>query len=407
MMLTTAAKYPIESPERGDPMSELTKRGSILCQRCGTRRRERVCPSCGWDACAIRISIDGKYIRLYKGRDRKAFSYTAALESLIRINRDLKDGIFDTRNWVEGELEKKRFRYLWGVWIGQKEKAVESGRFAPETLRIYLSYYRNHYQTLAPMDIREIQLKHLQGLVDGLAVSQKYTKNLMDCLKTFFAWAVKWEGDVKLPIFPEIEITRGEQQTAITYEAQIEAINNIPPQHRDIFIFMRECALRVSEGCAVKIKDLDLPNRRVIVQRTYSGNVLSERTKGRNRLWLPLSGAALEVAERNSKDRFGEDFLFINPESGRGYRAAALRRYWNLYAQTDVCVHEGIRHSTISDWSRSANAFQVKELARHSDIKTSQIYVHNALSDLKGIVNRDNVISIRSDADPIEAKSGK
>ena len=43
-----------------------------------------------------------------------------------------------------------------------------------------------------------------------------------------------------------------------------------------------------------------------------------------------------------------------------------------------------------------ASAFQVKDLARHGDIRTSQKYVHNAMKDLREIVNRDNVVSFQT-----------
>jgi integrase len=252
----------------------------------------------------------------------------------------------------------------------------------------------------------EIQLKDIQGFVDDLHCSEKYAKSLVGCLEAFFAWLERWDG-TKTPLFPEMEITRGSSKKALVYEDQVAAIERIPTAHRDIFIFMREIGLRISEGCALKIKDLDFQSRRVLIQRTYSDNVLSEHTKGRNALWVPMSGIALEVAKKHAQNRFGEYFLFLNPETGRGYRAASLRRYWNVYSGSGVCVHEGIRHSTISDWSRHANAFQVKELARHSDIKVSQEYVHNALTDLRDVVNRGNVISLRSDADPIKANDEK
>jgi len=386
-------------------MAELTKRGSILCQRCGRRREERVCPACGWDSCLIRISVGGKYVKMYDYKG-VVFSHAYALECLIKINGEIRDGTFDLRNWVKAELAKRKFSYLWGQWIQQKRNKMEKGKFSPETLRIYESYYRNHYQSLADKDVREIGLKEIQLFVDGLTCSEKFAKNLVDCLRAFFAWMCLWEK-IPMPIFPEMEVTSGQRQKSITYEAQVEAIGRIPIQHREPFMFMRECGLRISEGCAIKINDLDIPGHQVLIQRTYSGNRLTETTKGRKRDWLPMSGVAQGIAEKLAKNRFGENFLFINPETGRGYRAASLRRYWNKYAGTDVCVHEGIRHSTISDWSRSANAFQVKELARHSDIKTSQIYVHNALTDLRDVVNRGKVIVLRSDANPIEAKSDK
>jgi len=404
--LQNSPNYDSHSPLGGGGiMAELTKRGSILCQRCGNVRHDRVCPKCGWDACLIRISIHGKPVRIYDIRGQ-VLSYSSAVENLIKINGEIKANTFDLKNWLKAELEKQKFSYLWGEWIRQKENKLAQGKFAPSSLRTYKYYYRNHFIYFADMIAAEVQLKHIQGFVDGLRVSEKYAKCLVGCLEAFFAWLERWDG-TKKPLFPEMEVTRKSQKTAMNYEDQVAAIDRIPKQHRDIFIFMRETALRISEGCAVKIKDLDLKNNQVLIQRTYSDNVLSEHTKGRNALMIPLSGVALEIAEKHCKGRFGEDFLFINPESGRGYRAAALRRYWNVYSGSGVCVHEGIRHSTISNWSKYANAFQVRELARHSDIRVSQEYVHNALTDLRDVVNRGNVIELRSDANPIEAKHEK
>ena len=392
-MLTACEKYASTSNGGGDVMAELTKRGSILCQRCGRSRHDRVCPSCGWDSCMIRISVGGKYIRIYDVKGQ-VLSYSSAVENLIKINSEIRFKTFDPKNWIKAEVEKKKFSYLWGEWIKQKENKLAQGKFAPSSLRTYKYYYRNHFVYFSDMIAGEVQLKNIQGFVDGLHVSEKYAKCLVGCLEAFYSWLERWDG-TKKPLFPEMELTKKSEKKGLVYEDQVAAIDRIPEQHRDIFMFMREAGLRISEGCAVKIKDLDFKANKVLIQRTYSDNVLSEHTKGRNALWVPLSGIAKEIAEKHAQNRFGEDFLFINPESGRGYRSAALRRYWNVYSGSGVCVHEGIRHSTISDWSRRANAFQVQELARHSDIRVSQVYVHNAMTDLRDVVNRDNVVEIK------------
>lgn len=380
----------------GDVMAELTRRGSILCQRCGRNRHERICPVCGWDNCLIRIYVERKYYRIYHGQTGHVLSYADAVASLIKINQEMDKNhyVFDLKNWLKAELEKRKFSYLWGEWIKQKENKLAQGKFASESLRAYKSYYRNHFTYFSEMDVREIQLKHIQGFVDNLHCSEKYAKCLVTCLQAFFSWLERWDG-TKPPLFPEMEITKGSKKNAIVYDDQVSAINKIPEKHINIFMFMREVGLRVSEGCALKVKDIDLPNSRVLIQRTYSGNVLSEHTKGRNALWVPMSAVAREIAEKAVKNRFGEDFLFINPVSGKGYKAGSLRRYWNVYSGTDLCVHEGIRHSTLSDWARHANAYQVRDLGRLSDIKVAQIYVHNALTDLRDIVNRDNVVEMR------------
>lgn len=111
------------------------KRGSILCQRCGVKRVGRVC-QCGWDKCLIRIQVDGKLYRIYHDRNKTAYSYTEAVQDLIKINREIKENRFDISNWLPVELEKKRFYSLWGDFIAQREK-----RLSPETIRVYKSYY--------------------------------------------------------------------------------------------------------------------------------------------------------------------------------------------------------------------------------------------------------------------------
>jgi ribosomal protein L32 len=72
-------------------LEDLIMKGSILCQRCGSRRRERVCPKCGYDACAIRISVGGKYVRIYHDKKGTALSFTEAFRSLSAINGEIEN----------------------------------------------------------------------------------------------------------------------------------------------------------------------------------------------------------------------------------------------------------------------------------------------------------------------------
>ena len=386
-------------------MAELIARGSISCQRCGITRRERVCPKCGYDACLIRISVKGKRLRIYHDKNGIALSFSMAFQALTQINKEIKDRTFNINDWLQPAIQENKFKNKYEVWIKQKVIEANAGRFSHETLKLYQSYKKNHYGPLYEIDVREVELSHLQELVNGwTSLSEKYIKNLVDCLKTFYKWLNKWER-VRLPIFPDIQITTGETQKAISYEEQIEVIERFPEAHRDILYFIRETGLRVSEGCALQVRDIDIPGLRALIQRTYSGYRLVEKTKGKHRKWIPLSRRALEIAGKSVTGRFGADFLFINPSTGRGYKPSYLRDLWAVYGIKDLKLYEATRHSTITDWSRNASAFQVKDLARHGDIRTSQKYVHNAMTDLHEVVNRDNVISIRADSVPIEKKA--
>ncbi len=377
-------------------MAELIARGSISCQRCGITRRERVCPKCGYDACLIRISVRGKRLRIYHDKNGIALSFSMAFQALTQINKEIKDRAFNINDWLQPAIQENKFKNKYDVWIKQKNIEAEAGRFSFETLKLYQSYKKNHYGSLYDLDVREIELSHLQELVNGLTgLSEKYIKNIVDCLKTFYKWLNKWER-VRLPIFPEIEITTGETQRAITYEEQLSVIEKFPAEHQDVLFFIRETGLRVSEGCALQVRDIDIPGLRALIQRTYSGYRLVERTKGKHRKWIPLSRRALEIAQKYAIGRFGADFLFINPSTGKGYKPAYLRDLWAIYGIKGLKLYEATRHSTITDWSKNASAFQVKDLARHGDIRTSQKYVHNAMTDLREIVDRDNVVPLQS-----------
>lgn len=414
-MLTSDKIYPITSSQRGGDensvfnLAELIMRGSILCQRCGSRRRERVCPKCGYDSCAIRISIDGKYVRLYHDKKGIALSFTEAFRSLTAINGEMeieKNGgaKFDIRNWLLPEIEAMKFGKKYNEWLTFKRGKIERNQSncRKATLKLY-EVYRTHYQHMNDLDVRHIKKGDIEKyFLDKLpaTLSQKYTRNMLLALKTFFRWLNDQE-QIEIPKFPEFRVTISEKQRSITYEEQMAMIANFPEEHRDILYFQRETGLRVSEVCALQIRDCDFLSSRIMIQRTYSGYDLIETTKGNRGDWIPLSRFALEIANRTAKDRFGKEFLFINLSTGKGYKPSYLRRLWAEYGVKGLKLYEATRHSTITDWSKNATAFQVKDLARHSDIRTSQKYVHNAMTDLRDVVNRDNVFSVRSDKNPI------
>jgi integrase len=326
MLLTSAEKNPIIPNNRVDEdsffiLAELIMKGSILCQRCGGRRRERVCPKCGYDSCVVRIFVNGRYVRIYHDKKGAALSYTEALRSLAGINGEMENensggAKFDIRNWLLPEIEAMKFGKKYDEWLAYKRTKIERKQSdcRKATLKLY-GVYSKHYQHLFDLDVRKIQKGDIEKyflseLPPGL--SQKYTRNMLLALKTFFRWLNDQER-VEVPKFPDFRVTDSRKQRSITYEEQMEAIKKFPEQHRDILYFQRETGLRVSEVCALQIRDCDFSSCSVLVQRTYSGYDLIETTKGNKRDWIPLSRLGFGIALRNAKDRFGKEFLFINP----------------------------------------------------------------------------------------------
>jgi integrase len=378
----------------GDDM----KAGSILCQKCKRTRRKRSCPHCGYDSVCIRISWEGKSYTYYKGKDGKSLSFKDGLALKIEINKRIQDRVFDPRDYLKEVIDERRFHNAFEKWLEEKEKEEQDNRLSPETLRCYKAYYRNYFSSFESLDVREFRLKHLQNFLNGLPnrLSSKYKKNMMNCLHAFFTWLKRW-GDIReIPVFPEVRVSDSKIMRPITYEQQIEAIERIPQEHRGIFLFMRETGIRISEACALMVGDVDFANRRALIQRNWSGAKLQETTKGRNKEYIPLSELAIEVARVNAGERIGKSFLFINCETRREYRPEFLRRLWKAYSGVEATLKESMRHSTLSDWANhGASAFQIKELARHSDIRVSDNYVKNAKQGLYEVVNRKNVLELK------------
>jgi integrase len=376
---------------------EYMERGSILCAapRCGRVRKdnEKAC-ACGHDAVYIRVGWKGRQYRYYQFLDAQgrllAYSNAQAIIILREINHKIDNGKFNPAEYLTAALKTRIFENAYEAWLDTKAKLVNREERSPETLRCYQSYNRNYLGPyFGAMDVSQITDNDLDEFLEQLPdrLSQKYRKNVMKALEAFLRWTLKKHYINALPVIPTITVKSARKIRAIPYDLQMYGINNIPEQHRDIYLFIRETALRISEACAIKPVDIDFPGRRALICRNVSGSKIQNTTKGGESKPIPLSGTAIETLRRNIRDL--NSFIFINPVTKRHYMPEFLRRLWVERSQTGVMLKEAMRHSTISDWANSgASANQLKELGRHADIRTSDIYVHNAMQGLYSIVDR-------------------
>ena len=375
-------------------------RGSILCNgnKCGVSRRSAKC-SCGETYCHIRLQWKKKIYRYYTASYGRPFLYKDAQAVLNKINDEITAGTFNPEKWKREAIAERKLGTLWDAWIAEKIEAIKTGKFSPSTLKSY-NTYRRKLEPLESTDVRKITKEELNDLPKKWGkTSGKYQWNIFNCLRAFLNWAIQ-KGHMKtLPEFPECDKEPAKKQQALDYDGQQFHISEIPDKHRDIYIFASETALRIGEACAVMIEDLDLPNERMIVQKTYSASQLMDRPKGKKKLWIPLSDRAIEVAKRNIRSRIGRQFLFINPETKNGYKTGYLRKLWRKHGTCALTLHEAIRATTVTGWAVSgANAFEIKDLGRWSDIRTAEGYVRASTKHLRNIVNRRNVVKFENPA---------
>jgi integrase len=372
---------------------ETMKRGSLLCGRCSSRRgeKDRSCSKCHHDACYIRVNWQGIIYNFWYTPIGEPFSHSNALKTLYEINTRIKDKSFNPSDYQTSTIKESLFEKAIDRWLAEKEIEMNKGDFAPGTLHYYQSYRKNYlipfFKGMSVRDITEADIKRFQkSLPDGL--SSHYRLNIYRALKTFFLWLFD-SGEIReIPKFKKPPQSISRPLNPLSYQDRQEAIFRIPTQHQDLYRYCSEAALRMGEACAMQAGDIDLKRGRAFVQRAYSHYELRNITKGRDPREAVLSDVALEIAQRNIKDKLPGAFLFTWG-NGHGYRPAYMRKLWRKYSGVTNTCEEAMRHSTLTDLADlGANAYEIQAIAGHKDIRTSQHYVQSSGNRLRDVVNR-------------------
>lgn len=379
---------------QGAPLSQdqlrtagLVTSGVILCNRC--RAKVHGICRCGNDVCLIHLWWRGKRYEYRRNEQGQTLTYAEALEKLIEVNRAIKKGIFNPVAYSDAKTRDRKFERQIGKWLQEKEDRCNSDELSPGTLKDYRAYVRIHFRPLEGFDVRDIGLEQLTNLKDTLShLSIKTRRNVMNALRNFFHWLKDRGTIMEMPVFPKITGDSAKMRTAIDYESQVECLQRIPDAHRDIVEFLMETGLRPGEACALLVEHVDRKNALCRIERTFSGPIIRETTKQRRKRVIPLSDRACEIVEIHLRDKTGKQYLFINPDTGRNYVPNGLWRIWTKYSTSGVTLYEGTRHSFASQLIEHEDVAYVKELMGHSDIRTTQKYLHMRMSKLRDVVNR-------------------
>jgi integrase len=287
---------------------------------------------------------------------------------------------FNPLDYTKSSINDRIFRHQADSWIEQKEEEVEAGEISPETVKDYKGYRNNYFSYFDTINVREITFEQLENFKDSLPhkLKIKTRRNILNALHSLFV-RMHRKGVIKdIPAWPVIEGDDSFVRSALTYGEQVEGLARIPEQDRDVIEFGFETGLRPGETCALKVKDYDELNRQILVRRTWSGRVLSERTKGKNKVWLPLSNRATEIIKLHIKNALPEAFIFINPRTGSAYRTKVLNRLWKQYSgYQDIDHYSASRHSFCTQLIHDGvNPLEAQVAMRHKDLKSTQKYFH-------------------------------
>lgn len=158
------------------------------------------------------------------------------------------------------------------------------------------------------------------------------------------------------------------------------------PSDRCLTLVLAYSGPRIGEATALKVKDLDLDNRRVRVMRTWTtdkeGNRKLGPAKTWQKRWVPLAEFIAEELRELVKGRGLEDFVFTNTRGGAVNGKNWYTRVWtvsrdNVGLPSHISVHD-LRHVAATNAiGAGADVKLVQTMLGHKDAtETLNTYAH-------------------------------
>ena len=362
--------------------------GLILCNRC-RKKMDGVC-KCGNYKCLVQVYWKGRYYEFRRDGEGYVFTYDKATDILVEINGRIKKKTFDPADFQAGKIVERKFENQVEKWLEEKAERETRNELSPGTVDgCYRGYVKNYYLPyFTGKDVRSIGREDFYEFIDTTKeVSVKTRKNIRNALYNFFAWLKERGVITEIPPFPKITGDDSEPRKAIDIETQDEGLAGIPEEEREVIEFLMETGRRPGEVAALLCEDIFLTTAppTYAVGKTYvRGNKIRQTTKPKRKFVFGLSGRAAEIARKHMAGKTPKQFLFINPNTGRGYLPNKLWYLWRKYSGMgkEVCLYEATRHSFGSQMIQNNDVSVVKELLGQSDVRSTEKYLHFKIAHL-------------------------
>ncbi|MEM0130895.1 MAG: tyrosine-type recombinase/integrase [Saccharolobus sp.] len=213
-----------------------------------------------------------------------------------------------------------------------------------------------------------ISLLNRQGKTKGDEMDKKRARNVT---VRYYVIAVrrflKWLG---IPIKPPIPKIRKKEVKALT-EEEINRVLEACKRARDKLIIrlLLDTGLRANELLSIKIKDIDIDNNMIRVRNTKNGE---ERV-------VFFTDNTKQILKKYIRGKNLDDKLFYITYD------ALYRKLKRVGEKVGIDLRPHVLRHTFATLSlkRGMNLITLQKLLGHKDIKTTQIYTHLILEDLR------------------------
>jgi integrase/recombinase XerD len=306
------------------------------------------------------------------------------------------------------QVEKKPIPTNQTLYIGNVKFEIMkyvSDNFTKSTYSIYknsINHFERHFdktplKSITTKDIETYKAKRIESI-------NKTTCNIeLRTLKAVFSILVKWEYLSFNPFKDVKQFSITEKQRLCFGDSEIQLIlgNTEGTRFNYLIKFALYTGCRVSEIINIQHKDIDFKNQVINIVNKENFKTKSGRIRQ-----IPISnelGHLLNLVM--GMEREGNISTFINPDTYLFTSKSNLKLTRTLVTMNfkhilrTLNINEkysfhSLRHTFITKLIKNnININYVKEIAGHSDIKTTMNYIHIATNDLREAVNKIKIIN--------------
>lgn len=302
----------------------------------------------------------------------------AALDRETQKAHDVKYGII--------RKEKIRFEEFSEIYI--RTYAVVKKR-SWRTDQMYLKAQLIPF--FGEMELSEITLLHVNKFIAKRKydkVKNSTTNRELTVLKKMLGLAIEWNYEIernpvkKGNFFSEEEYKRNR---VLTYEEEKRLFRAAAPHLRSILTCALSTGMRYAEILGLKWENVDLEKQQILIKAECSKS-------GKSRV-IPINASLLLELVKLKKLNKGRNkfvFLYDDPKTKKLRSVKTVRRAFVM-----ACKRANIKNLTFHDLrhalgsrliDKGADPVTVKNILGHASLKTTEIYLHSSLKQMKDAV---------------------
>jgi integrase len=311
---------------------------------------------------------------------------TSPEEAQIALQREVSK-TFSQEYGIKSQKERISFRefsniYLENYAIIRKRSWKSDQKYLRAQLIPFFGDFQLH--EITPLNVSQFIVKRQKDGVRKSTINRELT-----VLKKMLNLAIEWNFEIaKNPVvkgnyFAEDEYKRNRVLVSDEEERLFQAA---APHLKLILICALNTGMRYSEILGLTWESLDPEKRQIIVQANSSKS-------GKARV-IPINStlySTLAQLKEKSNGYCGNVFLYDDPVTGESRAVKTVRRAFLMACRRarikNLRFHD-LRHTFGSRLiERGADPVSVKNLLGHANLKTTEVYLHSSLGQMKNAVD--------------------